>query len=93
MGFERLYLVSPKSFPDLKATEMAAGADDVLDNCQVVSSLKQALEGCQLIIATSARARSLGLPGLTPPACAELICQQTDNTQRYCVWARTFWSN
>lgn len=88
MGFERLYLVSPKLFPDLKAKEMAAGADDVLENCHVVSSLKQALAGCQLIIATSARARSLGLPGLTPPECAELITQQSDSTDVAIVFGR-----
>lgn len=88
MGFERLYLVSPKSFPSPKASEMAAGADSVLDSCQVVDSLNEALKGCQLIIATSARARHLGLPGLTPPECAKLVCQQVDNTEVAIVFGR-----
>ncbi len=30
MGFHSLYLVNPKLFPDYKAYELAAGADDVL---------------------------------------------------------------
>ncbi len=32
MGLSRLYLVSPLMFPDRRANEMAAGADDILEN-------------------------------------------------------------
>jgi tRNA (cytidine32/uridine32-2'-O)-methyltransferase len=88
MGMDRLYLVTPKSFPDLKANEMAAGADDVLEKCQVVETLPEALKGCQLVIATSARPRGLSLPGLTPPACAELVCSQSDATEVAIVFGR-----
>ncbi|HAZ7571854.1 tRNA (cytosine(32)/uridine(32)-2'-O)-methyltransferase TrmJ [Legionella sp. PATHC032] len=88
MGLSTLYLVSPKSFPDLKAKEMAAGADDVLDAAIVTNTLDEALIGCQLILGTSARPRGLSLPGLVPASCAELINQQSDNTQVAIVFGR-----
>lgn len=81
MGLDRLYLVTPKLFPDLRAYEMAAGADDVLEDCTVVDSLYDAIKDCQLVIATTARARELSVPELLPRACAELASKQTDDTE------------
>lgn len=81
MGLTSLYLVNPKLFPDYKAYELAAGADDILHNAQVVTNLDQALSGCQLILATSARPRGLSLPGLDPHSAAELIANKADDTQ------------
>ena len=88
MGFYSLYLVSPKSFPDYRAKEMAAGADDVLDQVTVVDTLEEALVGCQLIFATSARARELSLPGFMPSEFAEYVSEQSDNTQIAVVFGR-----
>jgi tRNA (cytidine32/uridine32-2'-O)-methyltransferase len=88
MGLSKLYLVAPKIFPDLKAKEMAAGADDLLEQAVVTDTLEEALEGCQLILATSARPRDLSLPGLTPAACAELVAQQADNIELAIVFGR-----
>lgn len=88
MGLNSLYLVNPKSFPDYKAKEMAAGADDVLEQAVVTSSLEEALAGCQLILATSARPRGLSLPGLLPVSGAEFIGKQADNTQVAIVFGR-----
>jgi tRNA (cytidine32/uridine32-2'-O)-methyltransferase len=80
--------VTPKSFPDYKAKEMAAGADDILEHAVVTGSLEEALAGCQLILATSARPRDLSLPGLIPSACAELVSHQSDNTHIAIVFGR-----
>lgn len=88
MGLQSLYLVNPKSFPDYKAREMAAGADDILETAVVTTTLEEALAGCQLILATSARPRGLSLPGLLPVASAELVSQQTDTTQVALVFGR-----
>lgn len=88
MGLNSLYLVNPKSFPDYKAKEMAAGADDLLADAVVTQSLEEALSGCQLILATSARPRGLSLPGLLPVSSAELVSQQSDNTQVAIVFGR-----
>lgn len=88
MGLGSLYLVTPKSFPDLKAWEMAAGADDVLEHCVVTDTLEEALHGCQLILATSARPRGIALPGLTPAEAATLVCTKPDATQVAILFGR-----
>lgn len=88
MGFSNLYLVSPRAFPDKRAIEMAAGADDVLENAVVVSSLKEALHGCQLILMTSARPRELDLPGLTPALAAARINEMPEAANIAFVFGR-----
>ncbi|KTD03531.1 tRNA (cytosine(32)/uridine(32)-2'-O)-methyltransferase TrmJ [Fluoribacter gormanii] len=88
MGLNSLYLVKPKSFPDYKAKEMAAGADDLLESAVVVETLDEALIGCQLILGTSARPRGLSLPGLLPSSCADLISKQAEDTQIAIVFGR-----
>lgn len=88
MGLSQLYLVTPKKFPDRQAVELAAGADDILDQCVITDSLEEALQGCQLALATSARPRDLALPGLTPATCAELVAKQPDNTSVAIVFGR-----
>lgn len=88
MGLTSLYLVTPKSFPDYKAREMSAGADDLLDNAVVTQTLDEALAGCQLIFATSARPRGLSLQGFLPASCAELVSEQKDDTQIAIVFGR-----
>ena len=88
MGLHQLYLVNPKSFPDQRANEMAAGADDVLQDAIIVDSLDEALKGCQLVLATSARPRGVSLPGLTPKDCAQLVGEKPDNTEVAVVFGR-----
>lgn len=88
MGLNSLYLVNPKSFPDYKAREMAAGADDVLEAVVVTDTLEEALVGCQIILATSARPRGLSLPGFLPASSAEFISKQSDNTKVAIVFGR-----
>ena len=62
MGLQQLHLVSPKTFPSAEATAMASGADDLLQRAVVHDSLESALEGCSLVLGTSARLRSLPMP-------------------------------
>ena len=57
MALEQLVLVSPGQFPHPQATARASGADDVLARARVVGSLAEALEGCGLVAATTARDR------------------------------------
>ena len=59
MSLLNLYLVNPKNYPSATATARASGADDVLFNAVVCDSLAAALEGVQLVIAASARQRSI----------------------------------
>lgn len=62
MGLFSLHLVTPKIYPHADATARASGADDLLQHARVHDSLDSALEGCGLVLGTSARLRSLPLP-------------------------------
>jgi TrmH family RNA methyltransferase len=62
MGLTSLHLVTPKIYPHAEATARASGADDLLQRAQVHESLEDALQGCGLVLGTSARLRSLPLP-------------------------------
>jgi len=59
MGLSRLYLVNPKQFPNYEATAMASGADDLLSRAVVCSSFAEALNGCHLVLGSTARERKL----------------------------------
>jgi tRNA (cytidine32/uridine32-2'-O)-methyltransferase len=65
MGLERLYLVTPKYFPDAKATAMASGAADLLQHAVVCDDLETAIADCTLVLGASARSRTLRWPALT----------------------------
>lgn len=69
MGFSRLTLVNPR-FPDAsrheEAIAFASGAQDVLMSARVVSSIDEALEGCNFAAALSARLREFSPPVETP---------------------------
>lgn len=66
MGLSQLVLVEPLLFPHGLATGLASNADDILTRAQVVDSLDQALQGCGLVLGTSARVRALSWEILTP---------------------------
>ena len=57
MALEELVLVRPRQFPHPEATARASGADDLLARARVVPDLPAALEGCGLVLATTARPR------------------------------------
>ncbi len=73
MCLTRLVLVAPKIYPHADATARASGADDVLASAQVCESLDEALEGCRLVVGSSARRRSVEWPELDPEACGRLL--------------------
>ena len=77
MGLGRLWLVRPQIFPSAEATARASGADDILAEARVVDSLEAAVGGCRLVIGTSNRQRSLGLPCLDPRQAAERVAAAT----------------
>lgn len=70
MGLEQLVLVKPQRYPSAEATARASGADDILARARVVEDLDAALEGCALVVGTSARRRGLSCPELGPRECA-----------------------
>jgi tRNA (cytidine32/uridine32-2'-O)-methyltransferase len=54
----------------------AAGALDVLDKAVVVETLDEAIEGCGLVVGTSARGRRIPWPLVDPRACGERTWQE-----------------
>lgn len=73
MGFENLYLVSPKYYPHSEAMARASGAEDILEKAVVVSTLQEAVADCNLIFGTSSRERAIPIPLSTPREAAHLI--------------------
>lgn len=81
MGLGELCLVEPKAYPSAEATARASGADDLLARARVFDSLDDALQGCNLVIGASARARSIPCPLLNPRECAAMIAEKGDGGQ------------
>lgn len=78
MGLSKLVLVGPADFPSWHATALASGADDILANARVVSTLEEALADCQFAMGTSARVRGVSLDLVEPKVCARQILQEAD---------------
>ncbi len=78
MGLSRLVLVQPRDFPSAEAVARAAGAVDILDNARIVNSLEEALDGCGLVLGTSARNRHIPWPLLDPRECAAACLEQVE---------------
>lgn len=78
MGLGRLILVEPKEYPTAKAVWRAAGAADVLERVQVVSSLDEAIGDCSLVVGTSARERRIPWPLVTPRACGDQVWAEAE---------------
>ena len=66
MGIHNLVLVEPRDFPSGKADARSAGAQDVLEDALVVDTLAEAIQGCALVVGTSARSRNIPWPLLDP---------------------------
>lgn len=67
MGLSDLVAVNPEQpLQSESAIARASGAQDLLASAQVCTSLDEALQGCELVVGTSARSRALPWPMLTP---------------------------
>ncbi|WP_336368175.1 tRNA (cytosine(32)/uridine(32)-2'-O)-methyltransferase TrmJ [Marinobacter sp. C2H3] len=88
MGLGNLWLVNPKSFPDEASYARSAGASDVLDRATVVSHLDQALEGCTLVMGTSARGRKIPWPVMPPAQAADTAVSATRDGEVALVFGR-----
>ncbi len=59
MGLSKLVLVKPKTYPHPDIDALAAGAQDLIDQIEIVDTLEQAIEDCHLVFGTSARSRTI----------------------------------
>ncbi len=57
MALSKLYLINPHNFPSSTATARASSADDILAKAVICTNLKEALNGVNLVVASSARQR------------------------------------
>ena len=89
MGLTQLVLVTPKAIlPNSEATARASGADNILQEAVIVNSLKEALIGCSLVLATSARERQIPWPLVTPKEAANLAISKMQQQQIAIVFGR-----
>ncbi len=88
MGLSRLVLVQPRRFPDPEAVARASGADDILEQVMICDSLSEALSGCGVIVATTARRRSLEWPVSEPRQIASELISATAANQCALVFGR-----
>ncbi len=88
MCLEELVLVNPHVFPSADATARASGADDILSRARVVENLDQAIQGCGLVVACSARPRTISWQPLQPRACAELLVRASATAPAAIVFGR-----
>lgn len=73
MGLDDLALVAPAMFPHPDATARAAGAEDLLARATVHATLADAIADRELVVATSARRRTIPWPELAPRALGERL--------------------
>jgi len=86
MMLSQLYLVSPSNYPSAVATARASGADDVLSNAILCSSLEDALIGVNLVIGASARQRNIKWRQLDViETCSEIQSTIASNNQEVAV--------
>ena len=89
MGLSDLCLVNPLHYPDPQAVAMASGADDVLQQASVVSSLSEAVADCQHIVGTSARSqRTLRWSLLEPRECGQFAATNAVQNKVAIVFGR-----
>jgi tRNA (cytidine32/uridine32-2'-O)-methyltransferase len=88
MALDRLWLVSPASFPSAEASARASGAADLLHSAKVCTTLAEALEGCGFVVGASARQRSLAWPTRTPRECAGKIVEEAASGEVAVVFGR-----
>ena len=66
MAITDLVLVRPRSFPHAESNALAAGADDILANARVVSTVSEAVADCGFVAGTTSRPRSYYWEFTTP---------------------------
>jgi TrmH family RNA methyltransferase len=88
MCFSHLTLVDPQCPIGETAYARASGANAILDNRENCSELSQAIADCSLVVAASARHRSLPWPELSPTELADKLTSMDDSSRVALVFGR-----
>ncbi|MEO3414158.1 RNA methyltransferase [Roseovarius sp. CAU 1744] len=76
-GLDRMRIVAPRDgWPNPKAVAMASGAGRLLDEAQLCDDVAGALEDCHYVMATTARARGLTKPVLSPERAMQVAAEK-----------------
>ncbi|MEL0055573.1 MAG: RNA methyltransferase [Methylophilaceae bacterium] len=73
MGFKNLKLVSPNTFPSSEAVALASGAEEVLNQAKLYTSIEEAIAEHQCVIGFSARQRELTQPHINLTSLAHTL--------------------
>lgn len=82
MGLSKLVLVKPKTYPHPDIDALAAGAQDLVEQIEIVETLEQAIQDCHIVFGTSARSRTIPWPLLDVRPAAELSMQAVIQKQQ-----------
>ncbi|MDQ9833675.1 RNA methyltransferase [Acinetobacter soli] len=82
MGLSKLVLVAPKTYPHPDIDALAAGAQDLIEQIQIVDTLEDAIRDCHIVFGTSARSRTIPWPLLDVRPAAELSIDAVLNKQQ-----------
>jgi len=85
-GLDRMRIVSPRDgWPSQKAVAMASGAGRLLDEAQLSGSVADALSDCTYVFATTARARDLTKPVMTPERAMQVAREKIASGEKVAV--------
>ncbi|MFZ1344015.1 RNA methyltransferase [Thiothrix eikelboomii] len=89
MGIHDLRLVNPTRFHSPETKALASGADDILEQARLCSSLQAALADCHYVIGTSARSeRSLPWPQMDARECGQWVAEHLPQQKIALVFGR-----
>ena len=75
MGLRDLVVVAPRTDKPERAWWMAPGAHDILQQASEVQTVEDAVEGCTLVVGTTARGRRLRWPVMHPDELAQRVLE------------------
>ncbi|SLN11152.1 tRNA (cytidine/uridine-2'-O-)-methyltransferase TrmJ [Roseovarius litorisediminis] len=85
-GLDRMRIVAPRDgWPNQKAVAMASGAGRLLDEAMLCDDTKVALEDCHFVFATTARARGLTKPVVSPERAMQMTAEKIAEGHRVAV--------
>lgn len=85
-GLDRMRLVAPRDgWPNPRADAMASGAGRLLDAARVTGDTAQAVADCHYVLATTARARGLTKPVLSPERAMQAAAERIAGGERVAV--------
>lgn len=85
MGLSKLVLVAPKTYPHADIDALAAGAQDLIAQIEIVETLEQAIQDCHMVFGTSARSRTIPWPLLDVRPAAKEALQAASQQQRIAI--------